>query len=39
MHSGKSIVFNPFEDFRTYNGDLAMYLIIMLLFLVVICGL
>lgn len=20
MHSGKSIVFNPFEDFRTYNG-------------------
>lgn len=20
MHSGKSIVYNPFEDFRTYNG-------------------
>ena len=20
MHSGKSIIFNPFEDFRTYNG-------------------
>lgn len=20
MHSGRSIVFNPFEDFRTYNG-------------------
>jgi hypothetical protein len=20
MHTGKSIVFNPFEDFRTYNG-------------------
>lgn len=20
MHAGKSIVFNPFEDFRTYNG-------------------
>ena len=20
MHSGKSVIFNPFEDFRTYNG-------------------
>lgn len=20
MHSGKSIVYHPFEDFRTYNG-------------------